>query len=212
MKKICCLLLALLLLLPACAFADELGMPLQPCHRVTATKKDTTQKNKSVIRLWTLETANADVDAELAAITGEWVERLGPALQKADNSTSKNSRLEVEIRYSRTGTRWMSFLCQARTTYHRQLIGQEITSRTYDMESGRRILLDDIVAEDALWQMLRDEVESTVRFYFPDEAPDEEALAALLTDEGLRDLDFTLHGLSLVVHIPAAACIPAGRR
>ncbi len=202
------LLAALLIFLMTPAQAEKLepGTPLQVCHQVAVTRKDTTQKNKSVIRLWTLDTYDDTVDAELAALTQEYVDRLGPTLQKAANTTSKNSRLEVEVRYSRTGLSWMSFLVQARTTYHRELIGQEFTSRTYDMTTGERIYLTDIFPEDSEgWTILREAVESKVREYFPDESPDEEALAALLTDEGLRSLDFTLHGLSMVIHIPAGS-------
>lgn len=189
----------------------EPGLPLQICHEVSVIRKDTTQKNKSVIRLWTLDTYDDKVDAELAALTQAYVDRLGPTLQKAANTTSKNSRLEVEVRYSRTGLTWMSFLVQARTTYHRELIGQEITSRTYDMMTGERVFLTDIFDEASEgWNILRSAVDAKVREYFPGEEPDEAALAALLTDEGLRSLDFTLHGLSLVVHIPAGSMY-AGR-
>lgn len=189
----------------------EPGLPLQICHEVSVIRKDTTQKNKSVIRLWTLDTYDDKVDAELAALTQAYVDHLGPTLQKAANTTSKNSRLEVEVRYSRTGLTWMSFLVQARTTYHRELIGQEITSRTYDMMTGERVFLTDIFDEASEgWNILRSAVDAKVREYFPGEEPDEAALAALLTDEGLRSLDFTLHGLSLVVHIPAGSMY-AGR-
>lgn len=210
MRRLMCFVLAAMLLLgisvPAMAEKVEPGMPLQACHQVNVTRKDTTQKNKSVIRLWTLDTYDDSVDAELASLTQEYVDRLGPTLQKAANTTSKNSRLEVEVRYSRTGLTWMSFLVQARTTYHRELIGQEITSRTYDMTTGERIYLTDIFPEDSEgWTILRDAVDAKVREYFPDEAPNEEVLASLLTDESLRSLDFTLHGLSLVVHIPAGS-------
>lgn len=210
MRRAICFLITLVMLtgmaLPAMAEKVEPGQPLQECHKVTVTRKDTTQKNKSVIRLWTLDTYDDTVDAELAALTKEYVDRLGPTLQKAANSTSKNSRLEVEVRYSRTGMTWMSFLVQARTTYHRQLIGQEITSRTYDMTTGQRVALTDIFHEGGEgWTVLRNAVEAKVREYFPDEKPDETALSALLTDEGLRGLDFTLHGLSMVIHIPAGS-------
>jgi len=206
MKRLLAVLLCLLLALPAAAGAET----LQDCHRVKVTREDTTQKNKSVIRLWTLDTALDSVDAELAALTAEYVERLGPELKKAGNSTSKNSRLEVEVRYSRTGLKWMSFLVQARTTYHRDLIGQEITSRTYDMTTGERILLTDIFPEGSeAWALLRQTVEDTVTAYFPDETPDAEALAALTTDEAIRAMDFTLHGMSLVLHIPASLVYPA---
>ncbi len=200
MKKLVALILALMLLIPA-AMAEPQALPLQNCHKVKVTKKDTTQKNRSVIRLWTLDTCLDSVDEELAAITQEYVERLGPTLQKADNKTDQNSRLEVEVRYSRTGTAWMSFLAHARTVYHRQIIGQEITSRTYDMKTGRRILLKDIIATEEGWQLVRTAVTSTVNHYFPDKTPDADALAAILTDEGLQNLDFTLHGMSLVVHL-----------
>lgn len=210
MRKAFCLIITLVMLLgmtlPAMAEKIEPGMPLQECHKVAVTRKDTTQKNKSVIRLWTLDTYDDKVDAELATLTQEYVDRLGPTLQKAANTTSKNSRLEVEVRYSRTGLTWMSFLVQARTTYHRQLIGQEITSRTYDMTTGERVYLTDIFPEGSEgWNVLREAVEAKVREYFPDENPDEAALAALLTDDGLRHLDFTLHGLSMVIHIPAGS-------
>lgn len=199
---------AMLLGLLGTAQAEKLepGLPLQICHQVEVTRADTTQKNKSVIRLWTLDTYDDAVDAELAALTQEYVDRLGPTLQKAGNTTNKNSRLEVEVRYSRTGLTWMSFLVQARTTYHRELIGQEITSRTYDMMSGQRVWLTDIFPADSEgWRILRETVEAKVREYFPDEEPDEAALSALLTDEALRELDFTLHGMSMVVHIPAGS-------
>ncbi|MGN1367891.1 MAG: polysaccharide deacetylase family protein [Aristaeellaceae bacterium] len=210
MRKAFCLLMIVMLLLgmalPGSAEKLEPGMPLQDCHKVSVTREDTTQKNKSVIRLWTLDTCDDRVDAELASLTQAYVERLGPTLQAAANTTSKNSRLEVEVRYSRTGLRWMSFLVQARTTYHRQLIGQEITSRTYDMTTGERVYLTDIFAPDSEgWTLLREAVDAKVRAYFPDESPKEEALAALLSEDGLRQLDFTLHGLSMVIHIPAGS-------
>nr|MBR4279669.1 polysaccharide deacetylase family protein [Clostridia bacterium] len=209
MRRAICLILTLLLVLtslPALAEKVEPGQPLQECHKVTVTKQDTTQKNKSVIRLWSLDTCDDAVDAELASLMQAYVERLGPALQAAANSTSKNSRLEVECRYSRTGLTWMSFLVQARTTYHRKLIGQEITSRTYDMTTGQRVTLADIFTEGGEgWTILRSAVEAKVREYFPGEEPDEKALSALLTEEGLRNLDFTLHGMSMVIHIPAGS-------
>ncbi|MBQ8200909.1 MAG: polysaccharide deacetylase family protein [Clostridia bacterium] len=205
MKRLLSLMLCLMLLTPAMAFAET----LQDCHRVKVTHEDTTQKNKSVIRLWTLDTALDSVDAELASLTQEYVDRLGPDLQKAGNKTNKNSRLEVEVRYSRTGLTWMSFMVQARTTYHRELIGQEFTSRTYDMTTGERILLTDVFAEDSEgWAVLRQAVLDTVTAYFPDETPDEDTLSAYLTDEGLRNLDFTFHGMSLVLHIAAGSVYP----
>lgn len=206
MKRIIALLLCLAMLLPVLSAGAE-GM--QDCHRFTLKRQDTTQKNKSVIRLWNIDTSNDDVDAELMALAHAYADRIGPTLQKASNTTSKNSRLDVPIRASRTGLTWMSFLVQARTTYHRDLIGQEITSRTYDMTTGQRIWLTDIFAEDSQgWELLRQAVEDTVNAYFLEEAPDAQKLAEVTSDEGLRALDFTLHGMSLVVHLLAGDFYP----
>ena len=205
MKRLCALILCLLL----CA-SSAVAETMQDCHRFTLTRQDTTQSNKSVIRLWSIETYNGSVDAELMDIANGYVEQIGPTLQKAKNTTSQNSRLDVSIRASRTGLRWMSFLVQARTTYHRKLIGQEITSRTYDMITGYRIRMTDIFAErnEPAWDVLREAVTRGVTESFPDETPDEAALARLTSDEGLQNLDFTLHGFSMVLHIPAGEVYP----
>ena len=204
MKRLCALILCLML----CA-SSAMAETIQVCHRFTLTRQDTTQKNKSVIRLWDIETSNPLVTEELMAIATAYADRIGPTLEKANNTTSQNSRLDVPIRASRTGLRWMSFLIQARTTYHRDLIGQEITSRTYDMVGGYRILLTDIFTENSEgWNVLRRAVTEAVTGAFPDMAPDAGALAALTSDEGLRALDFTLHGYSMVLHIPASLLYP----
>lgn len=203
-KRLCALILCLLL----CA-STALAETIQDCHRFTLTREDTTQSNKSVIRLWSIDTSNGIVTGELMDIATEYVERIGPTLQKASNTTSQNSRLDVAIRASRTGLRWMSFLVQARTTYHRDLISQEITSRTYDMIGGYRVELTDIFSENSEgWDVLRKAVTETVTASFPDEEPDAAALAKLTSEEGLRGLDFTLHGFSMVLHIPANLVYP----
>ena len=204
MKRLCALVLCMMLFASA-AMAEA----MQDCHRFTLEREDTTQANKSVIRMWNIETYNDFVDAELMDIAYAYAERIGPTLRKANNTTSQNSRLDVPIRASRTGLRWMSFLVQARTTYHRDLIGQEITTRTYDMISGFRVLLTDIFAESSEgWNILREAVIRGVSESFPDEEPDADALASLTSDEGLRNLDFTLHGFSMVLHIPASLVYP----
>ena len=152
-KYIACLLAAILLLtmLPASASAEG-GM--QACHRVTAKYTDSKQSNKSGIRLWSVKTALTSVDDEINGLAQAYADKIAPTLQAGKANGDKNSRLDVEIRHSKTGLTWMSFLVQARTTYHRDLIAQ------------------------------------------------------VLSDEGLRNLDFTLHGMSLVIHLSADAFYP----
>ena len=191
------------------ALGEGQGLPLQDCHKVRLTKHDQSQDNKSVIRVWSADTAHDGVDAELAEITGSLALSEGAGLPAAGNKTDKNSRLDVEIRYSRTGMSWMSFLIQARRTYHRALTGQKIVSRTYDMETGERILLSDLFPEDSpAWDALSEKARETISAYFPDEEPDGETLARATAPDALRDADFTLHGMSLVLHYPAEDFYP----
>ena len=207
-KYIACLLAAILLLtmLPASASAEG-GM--QACHRVTAKYTDSKQSNKSGIRLWSVKTALTSVDDEINGLAQAYADKIAPTLQAGKANGDKNSRLDVEIRHSKTGLTWMSFLVQARTTYHRDLIAQEFTSRTFDMTTGERILLTDIFPEGSEgWTILREKLEAQINYYFPDETPDPDAVAQVLSDEGLRNLDFTLHGMSLVIHLSADAFYP----
>ncbi len=182
---------------------------LQDCHRVTNTYQDTKQDNASVIRLWQVATANEAVTEEINGIAENWASEIGPTLPAAVNKGKKNSRLDVEIRYSRTGLHWMSFLVQARTTFHTKLTAQRFTTRTYDMVSGERITLADIFdSDDALWAGLGETVRETLTGYWPEEEPDAEALDKLCSRAALEQAEFTLHGMSLVLHYPAELLYP----
>ena len=177
---------------------------LQECHKVTNTATLSTQKNKSQIKLWHAETAHPAVTEEINGIAEAWAEELGPELPKAGNNGKKNSRLDVEIRYSRTGLHWMSFLVQARTTYHQKLQAQKFTTRTYNMETGDPARLTDLFEDtDNTWKTLGDRVRQSLTDYWPEEEPDPDALESLCSREALAGADFTLHGMSLVLHYPA---------
>ena len=208
-QRIAGLILALAITLTALLFAPAGAETLQDCHRVTASCKDTKAKNKSQVRLWHVETASDDVTREINGIAEEWAEELGSDLPAAKNTGDGNSRLDVEIRYSRTGLTWMSFMVQARTSFHRALTDQRITTRTYDMTTGTRITLDLIFDEESeAWTLMGDRVRETLRNYWPDLEPDGEALDRLCTPEVLSQAEFTLHGMSLVLHYPADLLYP----
>ena len=204
-RRITGLLLALVIALTALLFVPAGAETLQECHKVTSSYKDTKGKNKTIIRLWHVETALDKVTQEINGIAEEWAEELGKDLPAARNTGDGNSRLDVEIRYSRTGLTWMSFMVQARTIFHRELKDQRIAARTYDMTTGARITLDLIFDEDSeAWGLMADRVRETLTGYWPDEEPDTAALDRLCTPEALSTADFTLHGMSLVLHYPAS--------
>lgn len=205
MKRIFPALLAALLFFFGVAGAE--GVPEH--QRAELTFKDETQANKSIVRTWNIKTNQPQVNEELNALVADYTQRLGPTLPKAANRTSRNSRLDVDIRYSWTGENWMSFLVQARVTYHRELQSSELTSRTYDMLTGRRIELTDIFSESSgAWDYLTRQVEEQVTAYFPEETPDQARLAAWLEPEAIKTADFTLHAMSLVLHYPAELVYP----
>ena len=194
---------ALLLGLLFC-LSGALGESISPLHQVQNTYTDQKNANGSVVRLWQAETALEPVTEEINGIARAWAEKLGQDLPAAGNATSRSSRLDVEIRYSRTGHSWLSFLVQARTQYHRKLTDQAFTTRTYDMSTGERVLLTDIFdSDDATWDFLAERVREGLRAYWPDTEPDPEALGALCAREALEQAEFTLHGMSLVLHYPA---------
>ena len=196
----------ILLLCAGAANAASLqaGQPLQECHRVENSYKDTKNDNKSVVRLWQVETAHPSVTEEVNGIARAWAEELGPDLPQAVNTGKKNSRLDVEIRFSRTGMNWMSFLVQARTTFHQDLTAQRVEARTYNMTTGERIYLTDIFDDDEeTWRFLENGVREGLEGYWPEVEPDPEKLEALCSRESLENAPFTLHGMSLVFHFPA---------
>ena len=201
LQKIPGVLLLLGALLLCCG---ALGESISPLHKVANSYTDTKNANKSVVRLWQVETASASVTEEINGIARAWAEERGPDLPAQGNSTKRNSRLDVEIRYSRTGHSWLSFLVQARTQYHQKLQDQVMTTRTYDMSTGTRIFLTDIFGDDdAAWAFLAEGVRQGLAAYWPEEEPDPDKLEALCLRSALEQADFTLHGMSLVLHYPA---------
>lgn len=209
MRQICALILCMALLMGTLPLARGEGLPA--AHKVALSYKDIKQANGSIVRLWHADTVLDSVDEALSAIADAMVEKYAPTLEKPRNKTTRNSRLDVSIRYSRTGTKWLSFLVQGRVTYHQQLLQQEAVSRTYDMETGAEITLADLFPPDSQgWDLLQQQVIDQAGAYFPQEGtPSDTALAALATQDALLDTSFTLHGLSLVLHIPAEKLYPS---
>lgn len=207
MKRIFAMLLSLMLLIPpAVAAGDQSAYGLQDCHRQTMKETQTKQRNGAVVSLWQIDTAVDAVDAELNAITRAWAEEIGPTLPAPGTS---NSRVNCVIKPSRTGLEWMSFMLQARTIVNVQTREVRFTTRTYDMLTGERVLLTDIFPADSqAWSLLSTAVEEGVRAYWPGTEPDAAALSAACSRESLEAAEFTLHGMSMVLHYPAADFYP----
>lgn len=207
MKRILTMLLCLMLLIPpAAAAGDQSAYGLQDCHRTTLTETQLKQRSGAIAYLWQITTAQENVDAELNAITKAWAEEIAPTLPAPGSS---NSRVNCIIKPSRTGLTWMSFMLQARTIVNVKTRQVRFTTRTYDMTTGERVLLTDIFPADSeAWDVMAEAVRTRVGEYFPGVEPDAAALEQATTRQALEQMDFTLHGLSLVLHLHAADFYP----
>lgn len=206
MKRMLAALLCLLLLLPAIAVGEQHAYGMQPCHRQTLTETVTKRYNGAVVSLWQIDTVRDDVDGQLNAVVRAWAEEIGPTLPAPGSS---NSRVNCIIKPSRTGLKWMSFMMQARTIVNVQTRDVRFETRTYDMTTGEEIRMTDLFpADSAAWELLSTAVEEGVRAYWPGEEPDAQALAAATSREALQNAPFTLHGMSLVIHLHAGDFYP----
>lgn len=208
MRRLLAFLFFLMLLPIPILGESSCGIP--QIQRVTLEKWEKTQENKSVVRMWYPKTSRPEVDEELRNLMDNYRDELSDTLPKAGNSTTKNSRLDVDCRYSRTGTEWLSFLITARITVAREFQSTLLVSRTYNMRTGQPITLKDIFApESPAWNLLAQEVRNQITTYFPKETPDEQQLSAWLEPDALAHADFTLHAMSLVLHFPASKVYPS---
>lgn len=207
MKRIFALLLSLMLLIPpAMAAGDQSAYGMRDCHRQTLTETVTKRRDGAVTSLWQIDTVCDDVDAELNAVTRAWAEEIAPTLPAPGSS---NSRVNSIIKPSRTGLTWMSFMLQARTIVNNQTRAVRFTTRTYDMTTGQRVRLTDVfLADSEAWTLLAEAVREGITAYFPDVQPDAAALEAATARAALEQADFTLHGMSLVLHYHAGDFYP----
>lgn len=206
MKRFLAMLLCLLLIPPAMAAGDQSAYGMQECHRFELRETVTKRPNGAVVSLWEIDTAQDCVDGELNALTAAWAQEIGPTLPAPGSS---NSRVNCIIKPSRTGLTWMSFMLQARKIVSTQTQEVRFATRTYDMTTGQRILLTDVFPEASeAWGVLADAVREGVNAYFPGTEPDAEALEKAASRETIQQMDFTLHGMSLVLHLPAADFYP----
>ncbi len=173
----------------------------QPCHRVKAARQEMTLEGHEV-SLWQVTTVLPSVDREVNGLAKRFVKDTVPHL-------SKGERLDVSIRRSRTGLRWMSFFVQARVSLNGHFQYQSAVSRTYDMISGETISLDDLFGtREEGWQTLSNAVRQQLNGYFPDETADAATVDVLCSKEFMRSAPFTLHGMSLVLHYDAVRLYP----
>ena len=155
-------------------------------------------------------TVNPQVNEALRALVDAYDEALTPNLQMDPRKKGKRgSALHIGTVYYRTGDRYISTLTIARVSFREEQLSTDFTTRTWDLETGRRLMLTDLFARDsAAWDVLSQGVRQHLNTIFPGEERDAQAIERLASPEGLAEADFTLSGMELTLHYPASAIIP----
>ena len=203
-RGIAAALLLALCLLGGAALAQEEFYTRMPEALVAkqSTRKETVSRTLTLKRTYP-KTNNAQVNAEMAALVDEMAQAALPAA-KADAEL-----LDVGAVITRSGTSFMSFLTVAETSGGYELLRASFDARVYDMETGQRVAMTDLLAEDGDgYALLAQAVREQLGAAFPDETPDEAALGALCTREALEGAAFTLGAASLVLTYRADAVYP----
>ncbi|MEF9878932.1 MAG: polysaccharide deacetylase family protein [Clostridia bacterium] len=166
--------------------------------------------NRAYVCKETLTTTSQKVNDELRALVDHYDSELSPSLwQDPRKNGKRNSRLDIEIVYYRTGESWLSTLVIARITRNLEPVSVAFTTRVFDLRTGERIMLDDIFASDsAAWSILQNGVRQHFASLFPDAKRDSAAIDALCTREALAQADFTLSGMELTLHYQAGTVVP----
>ena len=132
-----CRILALILSLTTlfCAL-PALGDGLPEAFSVTYKTEDRFVNHKrGFVSKEHIAAANPAVASEINALVDAYDEQYAPALKGSDNP-KRNSRLDIHVVHSVTGTKWVSFLVLARQSYARKQLSSPFTARAYDMDTG----------------------------------------------------------------------------
>lgn len=146
-----CRILALILSLTTlfCAL-PALGDGLPEAFSVTYKTEDRFVNHKrGFVSKEHIAAANPAVASEINALVDAYDEQYAPALKGSDNP-KRNSRLDIHVVHSVTGTKWVSFLVLARQSYARKQLSSPFTARAYDMDTGRPLALTDVVQDRSL--------------------------------------------------------------
>ena len=191
MKRLCALLLLLLLSAGGAALAEKDFADIPPALQFTQRMTVERLNNNRVIYVTRPSTARPDVDEALAGVIDGMLAE-GRAQLPERGGDNLWSRLDVGPYIHRMGTRWMSFLTISHISHEGAQIWLSVDARTYDMESGRRITLGQVIDpnKDGL-AFLSERAREALDGCFG-ETCDPEALARLTAEDALLDTPFTL--------------------
>ena len=140
------------------------------------------------------EQVNAAVTEAVNRLADETLTHLPPAGGEYLSWSDTGASVTV------TGTKTASFLILSHVIHKREQIYVAFETMTYDLETGRKIALSDVVLPEA-GPLIRAAVTEQLRAYYPGERADEAALRRLA--DGYESAPFTLSPAYLIFHFRA---------
>lgn len=210
--------LLLILLLPACAFAEAVDNTAETPSKYgsmpdllrVVQRTDEQNVGKNVILTRTYPTSqSAKINAEITELVDAFAAARLPELPARISEEQNAVRLDVGSIVSRSGESLLSFLVLAERTDGIEHTSTDFTTRVYDVKTDRQIMLTDLFDADSEgWALMAEAVRAQLTEAFPKQMPDAAALDALCQRDALEKADFTLGGARLMLTYPASAVYP----
>ena len=206
-KRIGSLVLCLLVLttvFSSAAAEREIPDVLRVTQDITTEKLS---KNQIITRS-VLHSAREDVNDAINARVAALAEETGLHVPAGKIAEKSPPRGDICTQVTRTGNSWMSFHICAQVSADSRQLWVKSEEYTYDMETGRRILLGDIVSE-AGWELLIREIRTQLENRFPGDEPAGEPLNMLCSRDYLESAGFVIAPGHLALYFPAEKVYPA---
>ncbi|MDD3335949.1 MAG: polysaccharide deacetylase family protein [Eubacteriales bacterium] len=206
MKRLGMILLVIALLLQAFGAAAETEKlsSLPEIFVVEPVREERfSADKKSFLKKETLHTVHPQVDKAIQDIADGYEAELFPQMPSSA-TPRKNSRMDINTVYYRTGQSWLSTMILARMSHNREQLCSPFTTRTFDLLTGERIMLSDLFAEDSpAWELMSRRVREHLTSIFPNDQPIDGAIDSLCEKSALTQADFTLSAMELTLHYAA---------
>lgn len=187
-----------------CTLAEEKYKAFPEALRITQKRVKTYFSETSYQMIYYPNTCNDLIDAELREILDRLAAENKALVPRKSALKNEDAMLDVGATVYRTGTSWASFLMLATVMNGTQQLGMSFDTRAYDMETGSRLSLSDVITEDGL-DIVCQEAEKQLSAYFPQYEADAQKLAALCSKESIQAAHFTLSPAFLQLHFASDA-------
>ena len=201
MYRIICLLLALMMVIPACA--EEKYSEFPKALRMTQKRVKNEITDSSYIMTHYPRTNVKTVDAALEEALDALTEENRPYLPRKSSIASESAMIDTCPTVYRTGTKWASFLMVSSVMEGGKQLRMNFDTRVYDMETGAQLTLNDVLLPSGL-PFVQEEAKKQLAALFPQYEADEEKLLALCTEESILSAHFTVSPAFLQLHFDSS--------